>query len=953
MPIGGLHQTNRTLRILGAALLLVCGLSLPALGQPVPLGDEVNIPLTPAGISTSDGQISADWVWLWNEADGTAVIKAVGEFRLELGSRTLRADEAVVWLSVRQHEERPYQYLEIFLWQRAAIEDPGGASMTGSALFGSVATFGKIHLAADRKALAADSESTLYQDALKVRTAWQEHNLPERSVSPLPTIDFAPPAEPPPPRSFRWANLETVTMEGETVAVVSGPVYFSQGESTAADFLEIRADNAVLFAEDLTAPATQPTGAEPRSDFAPEQLKSIYLEGDVVLTRGQQMVRAEKIYYDLQNEKALIIDPVMSFPLPARDIPLYVRAAEARQLSRTEFSAKKAKITTSEFYTPHFHIGAEQLYIFTETAPSDVEGVSGSRAGAFSIAHATYNVEGWPIAYWPWSSGNFNEGESSFKGLRANYDGDFGASVETSWDAFGFFGLQKPEGFKDATLFLDFYSERGIGVGENLEYEFDKSYGLFRGYFINDWGDEDSVGPFRDNTIYHPNRGRATWRHRQFLPDDWELTLEGSYISDENFLEEYFEQEFDEDKDQETYFKLKKQRDNWALQLVTQARLMDWLTQTDRLPEASFRLIAEPLGPLDFYSANRLGALRYQPDERRLFIEERNGINNDVKSGVVFRGDTRQEVTLPFLLGPLKLVPFTSGRAGWWDDAPYDNGHDRLMGSGGVRGSMYLQRVYEEVQSQLLDLNGLRHLIKLDMISWLAGSMRDSRDLFPFDPGVEQVDGFSGVSFGLRQRWQTKRGPADNPRVVDWLTLDLEAGFFNNPQVDEFTNGYASPTRPEESITSNYVAGQLNWRIGDTTAILSDANFNLDKGNLDIANISYAVERTPRFSYFIGWRLIGETESHLFGYGFNYRISEKHALAMRTYHDLDRGTLEQFDITWLRKFPRWYLAMTLAVDEIEDNITGSVSLWPEGFSNLAIGSKRYTGLADSTAIKTE
>ena len=63
---------------------------------------------------------------------------------------------------------------------------------------------------------------------------------------------------------------------------------------------------------------------------------------------------------------------------------------------------------------------------------------------------------------------------------------------------------------------------------------------------------------------------------------------------------------------------------------------------------------------------------------------------------------------------------------------------------------------------------------------------------------------------GLRQRWQTKRGAENRQRVVDFLTLDLEAGFFANDRDDELTNGYVSHTRPEESITSDYVAAKLH-----------------------------------------------------------------------------------------------------------------------------------------------
>jgi hypothetical protein len=264
---------------------------------------------------------------------------------------------------------------------------------------------------------------------------------------------------------------------------------------------------------------------------------------------------------------------------------------------------------------------------------------------------------------------------------------------------------------------------------------------------------------------------------------------------------------------------------------------------------------------------------------------------------------------------------------------------------------MYLSKVIEDTQSEFWDVNGLRHIIKIDAVGWLAGSDRPSTDIFPFSDDVEGIDDFSGVTVGVRQRWQTHRGPPDRRRVVDWITLDLETGYFS----DNFarTNGYASYARPEENVTSNHVRGNFIWRLSDATALLADANYNLDQGELGIANVSLAVERTPRFSYFLGWRLIDETDSNLFGFGTNYRISDKHAVALRSYVDIDRGSTEQFDMTYVRRFPRWFMSFTFELDEVEDNVSVSMAVWPEGFPNVALGSKRYTGLATSTAIRSK
>ena len=42
-------------------------------------------------------------------------------------------------------------------------------------------------------------------------------------------------------------------------------------------------------------------------------------------------------------------------------------------------------------------------------------------------------------------------------------------------------------------------------------------------------------------------------------------------------------------------------------------------------------------------------------------------------------------------------------------------------------------------------------------------------------------------------------------------------------------------------------------------------------------------------SYLLGYRFIEEGHSNLLGFDMNYRLTEKHTLAIRELFDLDRG----------------------------------------------------------------
>lgn len=943
-------------KLLAAVVYLFC-LTTPfsTLAQPaVPLTDEVEQPVLPTGISEHDVELFGKLVYLWKTPDGADVLQYVGEFDLHMGQRRLNSDQAVIWMTHKTYRNRPYVTMEIVLWRNVRVIEPGGSVTSGPALFVTLNSFGKLRTEADDKTFESSEDTPLYEDALALRNSVLETEAggPEAD-SPVAVHQpgQAKRHQPPAVRDkvyYRGAQLSAEQRGEETVITAVGDVYLAQGPPASAEFLEIRADAAVIFLGE--PPKLGAPDMVPEDLLGSEDVKGAYLEGDIVLTRGERQIRAARLYYDFQNNRALILDAVMKAIAPGRDLPIYVRAEEVRQLSETQYSARRARITTSEFHTPHYSIGADRIELTDRQVPGELPGEAGAfRAGSFKMWHTTFNVESVPLTYWPYVQGDFRQSEATIRGIKVGYDDDFGVSVETEWHLFNILGLQTPEGF-DGTLRLDYFSERGPGGGVDLDYEREDYFGLFRGYYVHDQG-EDNLSRYREMEPDHENRGRLLLRHRHYLPDDWQLTLEASYISDDQFLEEWHEKEFDEGKEQETLLYLKKQKNNWAFTLLAQWRILNWLTQTERLPELGFRLIGQPLAEwATLYSENRLGFVRYRPDNRRWFDDWR--FDNTASTGSVARADTRQEVEFPVLIGPVKIVPFGVIRGSAWEDRPNRGASlGRVFGSYGARASMYFSRVYDDLGSEVLDVTGIRHIIKPDVVAWLSHTNRDSHELTPFDPDVEQIDEVDGVMFGVRQRWQTKRGGPGNWRTVDLVTLDLETGFFNDSPGTYFTDGFVPFGRPENSISENFVRGDFMWRINDSTALLSDFNVDINDGQMEIFNLGFAVERSPRLSYYIGWRRIAELDSNLLGLGLNYKLDKKHTIAIREQFDLERGETLEFAVGYIRKFPRWYVGIVFDLDEIEDDMGISVSIWPEGLPQATLGPRRFTGLATSSGLK--
>ncbi|MBN1513248.1 MAG: hypothetical protein JXB13_14630, partial [Phycisphaerae bacterium] len=371
----------QTFRLLvGALALLFC--TGPLLAQPlVPLADTVEEPLLPPGISDQDVELFGNLVYLWTEGDGSEVIHVVGGFELHMGRRRLKAREAVAWMTPREFEGRTYNAFEIFLWRDARVIEPAGTATTGPALFATLNSFGKVVVSADRKTQQSSRATPVYAEAARIRAraGLGQVGRPE-APSPVTVLDLGPAGEEEKPVtrpvvSYRAHHL-AVQQEADRIVVTAiGDVFVSRGDPAGLNTVEIRANAAVLYMvgedksgglptlegpERVSGPpgADSPMGALPGLGALPGpgssadtmfpsagQVEAGYLEGDVILTYGDRTIRASQLYFDFQNDRALILDAVAFMPAPTRDVPIYVRAERVRQLSATEWTAYNAKLT--------------------------------------------------------------------------------------------------------------------------------------------------------------------------------------------------------------------------------------------------------------------------------------------------------------------------------------------------------------------------------------------------------------------------------------------------------------------------------------------------------------------------------------------------------------------------------------------------------------------------------
>jgi len=752
--------------------------------------------------------------------------------------------------------------------------------------------------------------------------------------------------------------------DGTDILICTDGIYAYQRRPKEDVLLELRGQNAVVFGSlaRLVGTPNEPAPAEP---ILGEVITGVYLERDIVLQAGPYKITAEKLYYDFTQNRALILDAVLRLKLPDPSLPLQVRAEQIRQLSSSRFAARQLKLSTDEFYLPHTWLGAKEARITTELVEDKgLTALAGARS-CYELRDVTVNLEEVPIFWWPRAAGTTTKTELPIKTLHTSHSSEYGFGIESRWNLAWLLGLAEPSGV-ESTLLLDEFTERGPATGIELDYSSRDYFGKLGSYLVSDEG-EDKLGSFfsrRDLEPEHTLRGRAKWQHRHYLPYDWEGTFEISYLSDAHFLENWQEREFDTAKEQETLIYLKRQRDNWAFDLLNKFHLNDFGYTMTELPTAGLHIVGQDLfETFTYYHDGYISRLRERAEDNRVSgltgRYEQSNLPSLIDQDDFAFGLSRHELALPMQLGPFNVSPTAIGSFAY-DDSEEDE--TTVQGAFGLRGGTQLWHIDDSVQSRLWDLDRIRHIVMPEVSAfWLESDQ-------------EETNQNHLLNFSLKQRWQTMRGLQGDKHSVDFLRFDAGLTLVNHdvddcdlpnkfffstpePQLDpaaflnaDLVNFDLARREQINQNLSDHVTADSTWRISEETVVTGRVNYNLNDSVLSQAGANIAVQRSPRTSYYVGNRYLhgGDPfqleDSHFLTAGVSYKLNRKYTFAATHQYDIEQTADSYTQAVIIRKFVHWYGAFSVSHDADRDSFSFQVSFWPEGLERFALGSRRFARL---------
>jgi hypothetical protein len=803
-----------------------------------------------------------------------------------------------------------------------------------------------------------------------------------------------------PPRQFRIvprtsATYQVVTKQlpnGEQAIFITGGVILTIRDIGNINLVDIEADRLVFWTHgNLQQFFSNMQSAEGHTSREIE----FYLAGNVEIRsqsgKETRTLRADEIYYDVSRNVAVARSADLELKQPGLPDPVHFKADELLQLSANQFKGFRAEVFSSRLPSdPGLKIYVEEGTLTETKVPKRsifgrqvVDRVTGQPEvedqRLFHGDNIFVELEKVPIFYFPFLQGDANDPLGPLEQLNFKYDRIFGAQLYTTFNAYDLIGIDPIPGTR-WKFDVDYLSARGPALGTQFDYAgnelFDipgKYYGLTKAYGINDTG-TDILGGFRGQDDKHPHwRGRFLERHTQELPEDFTLQLQVSVLSDKNFLEQYYKLEFDQDINQETFVYLKQQRDNWAWTVLAEPHIRNWVTETEWLPRTDGWLLGQSFFNLFTYNVHAsAGYARLEPTDvppPPFDVTSQEQINTG-------RFDLLQELSIPFTVGPIRMAPYALLDLTYYTEDLAGDDRGRFYGAAGLRSSMPLSHLYPDLQSQLLNVNGIYHKIVLSSNFYVAHSdtpftalpqldrLNDDatdqalRDIKPieaainpahgallatsplYDPQVyairrllpgytDTMDSVEELELDVRQRLQTKRGYPGMQHTIDWMTLDLSASYFPRADRDNFGESFS------------FLQYDYTWNIGDRTALVSTGWFDPVDNGARVFTIGAFLNRPDRTNFYLGYRQIEPLQSEAVTGAVTYVFSPKYAMTASSTYDFGINQSMSNSLIFTRMGSDLQMSLGITYNAILNNFGVVFEILP----NLVPESHRVPGMA--------
>ena len=412
------------------------------------------------------------------------------------------------------------------------------------------------------------------------------------------------------------------------------------------------------------------------------------------------------------------------------------------------------------------------------------------------------------------------------------------------------------------------------------------------------------------------------------------MQAEVGWLSDRTFLEEYYENEWDNNKDQLTGVRLKRTYDNQSFSIEANARINDFFTQTQWLPRLDHYWLGQPLigDNLTWFEHSSAAyaniGVASTPTNPQLASAVRpasRGKQDRAGNPISGNGErliTRQEIDWPIDAAPFKIVPYGLGELGDWGEDINGDRFQRAYGPGrrpsqhsvlvrrpdDPRRALQPQRPRAQSRLRRPSVRHRRQPGPRPLPALRRARRRLDRRLPPppvllavrrqacagtyYIPGAPSfIDPkfdprFYALRYGL-QDWVTSpstKSPTTWPPSASACTIACKPSAAH-PAKNASSIGSRSTPTPRGSPTPTATTPAppsacwtttSRWHLGDRFSILSDGYADTFGDGLKTASIGLLLNRPARGNFYLGFRAAdGIFVADVLNATVNYRMTDK------------------------------------------------------------------------------
>jgi len=624
-------------------------------------------------------------------------------------------------------------------------------------------------------------------------------------------------------------------------------------------------------------------------------------DGHVHIETGDQLWVGEHITYNFKTHQ------MQSEQFRTGKVPLFAAGKELEgDTTNQTYHARHAFVTTDDVADPTFRVRASHIKI-----------VPGKYVEMWNAVLFVGDV---PTFYFPYYRRNIGPHANNWNftgGFRSSYGG-FMLNNYTWW-------LNEAV---DGKVHLDYYSERGVGIGPDLNLHLGQwGDATFKYYYIHDHDQYAGTNGLPDYGSINENRQRVYFGWQATPATNLNLKALVNYQSDAMMEHDFFLGNYGENPQPNTFVEAQKYSDSWSLDVLTTPEVNNFFNQIERLPDVKLTGYRQQVLDTPVYYESESSAGYY-----KAFFAQTNGVT-PYPTYSAARADTYHQLVVPWtFFNWLNVTPRVGGRYTYYSAETGPGGTNsmanRTVFNTGVGTSFKASQLWSGATNSFLQIDGLRHIIEpsanyvyvpnpstapaqLPQFDSALPSLQLLPIEFPDYNNIDSVDSENVIRFGLRNTLQTKRdGKVD--KLLDWnLTIDWRL----NP--NGTTNNLDEPFSPQQTFSDLY--SDLEFKPRSWLILESKIREDVENGNINFAFDQLTFEPGERWSWGLGYWYLrsgfdGFTQSadSITSTAY-YRFDDNWGVRMGDYFNAENGTLQEQVYTVYRDMRSWTGAVSFRV----------------------------------------